>query len=265
MKSRLIHITFVAATAMILSGCQQSVSINYTDPDDPYIGWYKIQTRQDTIIPVFKIGNTYYSVCRGVEIPFRETPEGLEWASEASSMVGTTIGVKDSMPFIIIRDQQAEAVIGETSETVFQYGKIQFLTRIEKPSWLQSSTAFPPRSSDDFVGCFEPVWFPYYRLEIRKDGKKYLFTYLELDKDKKWKPQGGTTELKPLSDPLGFAGFFGNYENILTYNNTLHRFEMMKPDMAPVIRMPLVRISHPCTAGSTTPLVHDPVGIPSWH
>lgn len=180
-------------------------------------------------------------------------------------MVGTKIGVKESMPFIIIRDQQAENFTGETSETIFQYGKVQFLTRIEKPSWLLSPTASSPRSNDDFIGCFEPVWFPYYRLEIRKDGEKYLTTHLELDETRKWKPQGKTTELTPLSDTLGFTGFFGKNENVLTYNKTLRRFEMIQKDKTPVIRMPLIRISEPYDVGTTTPSELVPIGIPTWH
>ena len=48
----------------------------------------------DTIIPVFKTDGTYYSVCRGFEIPLKQCPEGVEWAATPSSMVGTTIGYR---------------------------------------------------------------------------------------------------------------------------------------------------------------------------
>ncbi len=264
MKTRLVLVTLVAATVIALSGCQTSSVVKYTDPEDPYVGWYKLPSRQDAIIPVFRIEDTYYSVCRGVEVPLRETPDGLEWALEPSSMVGTKIGVSGSGPFIIIRDRQAEHFTGETSETAFQYGQAQALKPIEEPSWFTGLTAPAPRGNDDFIGCFEPIWFPYFRLEIRKDGEKYLVTLLEIKETRQWTREDKDTELTPLPDTPGFVGPLGRDRDVLVYNKGLRRFEIIMRNVTPSVRMPLRRVSESLDQSASLPELL-PIGIPTWH
>jgi hypothetical protein len=222
------------------------------------------------VIPVFKIDGTYYSVCRGVEIPFRQIPEGLEWALEPSSMIGTKIIIKDSTPFIIIRDQQAEAIYGHTSETELQYhqyGQAHPLMRIEKPSWLLDPTMSPPKSKEDFVGIYQPAWFPYYRLKIQKDSEKYLLTYSEIDiQENTFKAHGKTEELTPLSGTLGLTKIFGKTDSTLIFHSNLRRYEIVHDNKGSLIRIPLVRIDQ---LSSDKKSIIDPelirIGIPSWH
>jgi len=264
-----------AATLLILialgvSGCgpltEPSVGIR-----DHFLGWYKLPNRHyrtrkvipggGTLIPVFKRDGTYYSLCRGFEVPLKECPEGLEWDLTESSMVGTKIGfnVISNKYYIIIEDARAQYEGGYSTS-----GEKQFMTRVDKPSGLLDATARPPRTNDDFLGWYQPVWFPYV-IEIRKDGPKYLVAYQEPDKSGKWKTRDEPRELTPLPDRLGFTGFDRRNRNNLTYNKILERFELTKntDDQGRFIRMPLVRVSpHPELAAVPLPVR---IGIPFWH
>ncbi|MCK4628367.1 MAG: hypothetical protein KAT56_05150, partial [Sedimentisphaerales bacterium] len=192
----------------------------------------------------------------------KECPEGLEWALTSSSMVGTKIGFDETSNayYIIIEDAQAQYE-GDCSTS----GEKQFMTRVDKPSGLLDATAQPPRTNDDFLGWYQPVWFPYV-IEIRKDSPKYLVTYQLPDKSGVWKPQGEPRELTPLPDRLGFTGFDRRNRHNLTYNEILKHFELTKntDDQGRFIRMPLARVSpHPELAA--VPLPRMRIGIPSWH
>ena len=270
MKGYLSAILLLVAIA-VLTGCQKSVSIQYVNPDDPFTGWFKVVSARnkrkssEIIIPIFKIDETYYSVCRGFEIPFRQTPKGLEWAMEPSSMVGTTIGHHpDGADFIIIRDAQAEDFTSE-SEASHDTSPCP-MTRTVKPSWVLDTAGLSPHKNDDFVGCYQPLWFPYVRIEIRKYGEKYFHVAQELGQTTYSEPK----ELASLSGRLGFTGFDRKNENILTYNKDLRRFEMTKTETMPPIKMPLVQISKQVSGNnivtrSDFPLDFVPIGIPSWH
>jgi ABC-type phosphate transport system substrate-binding protein len=66
--------TFVV-TAVALVGCVSLTARSQTGTRDHLVGWFKIQGG-DTIIPVFKIEETYYSVCwPGIKVPLKECPE----------------------------------------------------------------------------------------------------------------------------------------------------------------------------------------------
>jgi len=65
---------FVVA-GMALTGCVSLTAPSQTGTRDHLVGWFKIQW-SDTIIPVFKIEGTYYSVyCPGIKVPLKECPE----------------------------------------------------------------------------------------------------------------------------------------------------------------------------------------------
>lgn len=269
MKKKLCCVV-LTLLAVSISGCQKTVSISYIDPDDPYTGWYQLPDWNNTVIPVFKIDGIYCSVCRGFEIPFKQTSEGLHWALESSSMVGTKIVKKDSALFIIIKDQQAEAIYGHTSETEGQYsryGRALPLMQIEKPSWLQDPTTSPPKSNNDFLGTYQPVWFPYYQLEIQKDSETYLLVYSEIDmKDNTYKPHGKTKEIVPLKNELGFSSVLGKKDNMLKYNDNLQRYEIVLGKEDSLVKIPLVRIDSLSPNKDTTvnPKLMR-IGIPTWH
>ncbi|MHC4559611.1 MAG: hypothetical protein ACYS80_20145 [Planctomycetota bacterium] len=259
------------ATLVILIGisvpaCQRPGSSSAGDLGeaggrDRLVGWFEI-TGRETIIPVFKADGTYYSVCRNFEIPLKECPEGLEWAPTSSSMAGTTIGFDEASNayYIIIEDQG----LANNYEPYIS-GEKQPMTRIDKPSGLLDATAQPPRTNDDFLGWYQPLWLPVVRFEIRKDGDMYLGAAVQiLRKPGVWETWGEPCEITPLPDRLGFSGFDGNPRVNLAYNEALKRFELTKT-ISCIIRMPLVRVS---PLPSPEGLVVAPpmkIGIPSWH
>jgi hypothetical protein len=223
---------------------------------DPFVGWYLLG--EDRLIPVLKRDGTYYSVCRGFEVPFKKCAEGLEWAVAGSSMMGTKIGAHGA--YISIVDAQ----LGNFVES-YVPGVKQELTRIDRPAWLLEAKGRRPRKNDDFVGWYVPIWFPYVKMEIRKDGEKYLGVYHELQEDGSWKAQGESMELAPLGDRLGFTGFDRDVRYRITYNKSLRRFEL-GGGTSPSERMPLARVSASWEMGYD---VFGPnamkVGIPTWH
>ena len=177
-------------------------------------------------------------------------------------MMGTTIGFDEESnnAFIRIVDRQLE-----NNDQFYIAGEKQYMTKIDKPSWLLDATSEPPRTNDDFLGWYQPVWFPYV-MEIQKDGPKYLVTYQLPDKSGVWKPEGKPRELTPIPGRLGFTGFDRKNRHNLTYNEILERFELTKQRdkrQPAIIRMPLARVSpHPKGAAVLPPMR---IGIPSWH
>jgi len=271
------HIPFVSAATIaliVLGKCQVTLASLYIDPNDPFTGWFMLESPQtrytspEIIIPVFKINEAYYSVCRGVEIPFKRSPEGyLEWALEPSSMEGTRISFSENLNrgYIIIKDSRQPE---ETSESIgksgFQLG-LNHMTKIDKPTCLLNPTISPARKNDDFIGCYQPAWFPYYRFEVQKDGKTYFALYLEQYKDDKWQQNNETIVLTPLHDRLGFEYPNSKKKIELTYNEILHRFEMVLLYTNPATRMPLARIPQsPLDQNQLKPYRSLQIGIPSW-
>ena len=272
-----------AATLLIMIALGVSGCGPLTEPSvgarDYLLGWYKLPNRHyrtrkvipggGTLIPVFKNDGIYYSVCRGFEVPLKECPEGLEWAFTPSSMVGTKIGFDEASNayYIIIEDAGAQGAQyeGDCSTS----GEKQFMTRVDKPSGLPDVTARPPRTNDDFLGWYQPVWFPWIGFEIRKDGKRCLSVEWELsgaERPAVWKSHGKPRELMPIPGRLGFTGFDRKNRHNLTYNEILERFELTKQRdkrQPAIIRMPLVRVSpHPEFAAVPPPMR---IGIPAWH
>jgi len=260
----------VLALSIVFTGCQQTASIQYTDPGDPLTGWFQVVHSQSgnrspgPIIPVFKIDDAYFSVCRGVEVPLKRSVEGLQWALEPSSMVGTTIGIRGGEPFIIIRDAQSENF---TSESPHPHNTgPRAMTRIDRPAGLLELAAPVPKSNKDFVGCYRPVYFPYANIEIRSEGGQFFFAEQEIG-------QAGYSEpkaLTPLTDRLGFTCLDRDCRNELTYNESLQRFELVMTRATPPVRMPLARIStkargEEIVTESDLPSNFAPIGIPTWH
>lgn len=248
----------------VLAGCRVVEPVRYVDPADLLTGYFQIEQQQRnrklpaTVIPVLKIDEMYYSVCRGFEVPFKAGPGGLEWAMEGSSMKGTTIGCRPGGEyFIVIRDSQSEMFTMD-SEGEHDTGP-RPMRRIDKPASVLDPTAPAPRSNDDFAGCYQPRWFPYYRITIRKEGEKYLADAIIMEEKDRWRQDSKTVELAPFSDRLGFDNF--DQRHTIEYNGQLKRYEMVK-STTPPIRMPLVRIDPSASSIDW----HTPViGIPSWH
>jgi hypothetical protein len=233
---------------------------------DRFLGWYKL-TGGDTIIPVFKVHGTYYSVSwPGAEVPLKECPEGLEWAPTPSSMEGTKIGFDEDSNsyYVAIMDSQAS----HFSDGKYGVGEKQALTRIDKPSGLLDATAQRPRSNDDFLGWYQFVWLPCLGYELRKDGERYIAIGQICPEPGLWKTEGEPRELTPLPDGLGFV-IDKKLRVRLTYNEALKRFELTMRDdkrQPAVIRMPLARVSALASAeGDAVPLLTAKIGIPSWH
>jgi hypothetical protein len=256
----------VAATVTaLLEGCAEPPA----GSRDHLLGWFKLPERSekneiisghDTLVPVCKRAGTYYTVCRGFEIPLKECPEGLEWAIAPSSMTGTKIGWDPAAQtaYLAVVDAQAS----NFTDGRYGVGEQQSLTRIDKPPALLDATAPRPRTQDDFIGWFQPV-FPWMRFEVRRGGQKYFVA---------WQAFGGgeeVRELTPLPDQLGFTGFERHGGPRLAYDGALKRFELVMTDTKRIpseIRMPLVRVPAPASPERDAgPSPAAKIGIPSWH
>jgi hypothetical protein len=260
-----------AATLLILiglgvSGCG-TLGEQSAGPRDLLVGWYKLPDRHwrsrevipgpGTLIPVFKRDGAYYSVSNGVEIPLKECSEGLEWALTPSSMEGTTIGFDEesNQYYITIVDRRAQYPADYSTS-----GEKQTMMRINKPSWLLNATVQPPRTNDDFLGCYQPLWFPVFRLIIVKDGDKYQGK-AQFFENGGWKMQEGEfAELTPLTDTLGFV-VGREKEQRLVYNSGLSRFEYQLNALS----MPLARLDSSLPPGTEDAPPTMRIGIPSWH
>ncbi|MBE0537843.1 MAG: hypothetical protein IH624_19455 [Phycisphaerae bacterium] len=235
---------------------------------DHFIGWYRLN--KEIVFPVLKRDGTFYAACRGIEVPFKETADGLEWALEPSSMAGTTIGrfAGTNQYYLKNMDQQSIHHLEESGANPLGFGKEQPVTRIDEPVGLLDATAPAPKNPDDFIGWYQPKWFPYYRFQLRKDGDKYFWDEQEMDQASGWKTGGATRELTPLTDGLGFfTGLDAKKEHRLTYNDSLKRFEVVNIKAGPQgLRTPLARIPEPAT-DTEAPAVRPPIviGIPVWH
>lgn len=251
----------------VLTGCAQP-SKEPAGHRDHLVGWYKV-VKKDTIIPVFKRNGIYYSVCRGAEVPLKECAEGLEWALTPSSMVGTKIGwdAASKSPYLAVVDSQAS----NFTDDRYGVGEKEGMTRVDKPPGLFDAKARRPRTINDFIGCYQPVWFPFVRIEISKTNDRYFSQEHELNGPKpgSWKTRVEPTELWPLSDQLGFTGFDRKNRYRLVYSSDLNRFELVKSpeDKTPaVIRMPVARVPSPASPeGGAAPSPLMRLGIPSWH
>lgn len=254
--------------AAALAGCTSSPVHTQVGNRDHLLGWFKLD-KKDTVIPVFKQNGTYYSVCRGFEAPLKGCSDGLEWALAPSSMTGTKIGwdATSNTCYLAVMDAQAS----NFSDGRYGVGEKETMTRIEKPSWLLDAKARRPRTSDDFLGWYQPVWFPYVRIEIRKEGDRYVSQSREYPGPEpgSWQTREEVRELTPLAGRLGFTGFERQGGQHLVFNDTLSRFEYLLTDVKKPsfsIRMPLARIpAPPPTTTNDVPPTTSRIGIPSWH
>lgn len=261
-KSALILILLALST----TGCRVAPAEQSVGERDYLIGWYKLPDRTHsthkvipgpgTLIPVFKRGGVYYSTCRGVEVPLKVCPDGLEWGWTPSSMVGTKIGLDNEVsrkpPYIMIVDRRAN----DDSYS----GDKQYMTKSEKPACVRDPTIKAPRTCDEMLGFYEPVYFSVFRFILSKNGNQY-WGQGELAKKDGWEQmQKEPLKITPLSDKLGFS--FGKDKAMIVFNPELKRIEYVNPDG---VTMPLVRVKQPflkCMEAKPT-LVE--IGIPSWN
>jgi hypothetical protein len=262
MKTILVLMLLMLVTA----GCRV-VTAEPVGERDYLIGWYNLPDRTHsthkvisgpgTLIPVFKRGGVYYSTCRGVEVPLKVCPEGLEWGWTPSKMVGTKIGLDEASqkPCIIIEDRKAQ----ENDDSLIS-GEKQFMTKAEKPACVREPTIKSPRTHDDILGCYEPVYFPLIRLTLSKNGKQYCVQGKMATKDGWEMIHKEPLELELLPGKLGFSNKKFNAK--LFFNQDNKRVEYVDRDG---IIMPLVRVTPsllPCMESKPS-LVE--IGIPSWN
>jgi len=258
--------TFLLPIALVVVAYGNTMAGQPTGARDHLLGWYKLADR--ALIPIFKIERTYYTVVHpGIEIPLKECPEGLQWALAPSSMVGTKIGSHGESNDVYISIVDTVRVNHEES---FVSGEKQPMTRVGKPSWLLDATAPPPRAHDDFLGWYQPVWCPYIRLEIRKEGKRYLAEFQilrEPDETGSWTPDGEPHELSLLRNRLGFVmKEIDGVTHHIVHNESAEQFELTGPNMdARVSRMPLARVAAPTSKKPPVPSPRMRIGIPYWN
>ena len=262
LAARLLLVAILAGT---MAGCVNPPERSQVGSRDHLLGWFR-RAGSDTIIPVFKRDGTYFSVWHGFEIPFKECPGGLEWAITPSSMIGTRIGWDAAAKtyYLAVMDCQAS----NFSDGRYGCGEKEQLIRIDMTVELPDAKALPPRTREDFLGSYQPIWSPAIRIEIRKDGDRYFSSDRILDRSGDWKPFGEMRELIPLTDQLGFTGFERNGNHRLVYHQALKRFELVmsnaKSDPG-ILRMPLARVQAPLSpdrALASSPVLT--IGIPSW-
>ena len=242
-------------------------------PDEPVgerdylIGWYNLprrhyRTREElpgpgTLIPVYKRGGVYYSTRRGVEVPLKVCPGGLEWGWTPSSMVGTKIGLDEEVslkpPYIMIMDRLEQGDYGAS-------GVKQFMTKTEKLACVRDPTIKPPRTHNDMLGCYVPVYFPLMRFMLSKKGKQYWGQGELATKDGWEQMQKEPLEITLLPDKLGFS--FGKDKAMIVFNPELKRVEYVNPDG---ITMPLVRVKQPLLKCMESKPSTVEIGIPSWN
>jgi len=247
---------------------------------DHLLGWYELPNRDHdtrkvitgpgTLIPVFRIDRTYYTVCRGFEVPLRECTEGLEWAPSPSPMVGTTIGFKAESNEVYIRivDSGLNGI-----DDIYIPGESRSMKKIDKPSWfpMLNAETKPPCTNDDFLGCYQCVWLPPgARCEVRKKAERYyLVLQSHVWEAGVWETRGhDILELTPLPDRLGFTDCAGEDTVGLTYNESLKRFEIISSGLLySNAKMPLVRVASESPSQSDTAPIPtmQKIGIPSWH
>ena len=263
-KTALLLLLLTLATA----GCRVAPDERVGERDY-LVGWYNLPERNystrkavsgpGTLIPVFKRGGVYYSTCRGVEVPLKVCPEGLEWGRTPSSMIGTKIGLDNEVsrkpPYIMIKDRLAQYE-GNNST----YGEKQFMTKTEKPACVRDPTIKPPLTRDDMLGCYVPVYFPLMRFMLSKKGKQYWGQGGLATKDGWEQMQKKPMEITVLPDKLGFS--FGKGKAMIVFNPDLKRVEYVDPDG---ITMPLVRVKQPLLKCMESKPSLIEIGIPSWN
>lgn len=269
----LLCIPVVALGAVGMQSCARSGTHSPADSRDQFIGWFALPGRterkqvipgEDTLIPVFKRDGTYYSVCRGVEIPFKKCTEGLEWALMPSSMAGTKIGRDEKLKtyYLAVVDSQAS----NFTDGRYGCGEKESITKLKQPPGLLNPKTRSPHTNGDFAGTYQFVWFPWVRIEVRQNGARYIGQEWEFSgpRPASWKARVKPCELTSLSNQPGFS-FGQNTGNRLVYNRSLERFElaMERKGMTPsIIRAPLARVQ---SGDSSVPLVVRSIGIPAWH
>ena len=145
------------------------------------------------------------------------------------------------------------------------------MTRIRKPSGLLNAIDRRPRSNEDFLGWYQPTWFPWLKIEIQKNGDRYFSREQEYhDYPGVWYTPAEPLSLTPLPGQLGFICNQNNRgSDRLVYNEGLKRFEIVieRAEMTPsIVRMPLARIPTPSSTGDDrAPAPTVLIGIPSWN
>lgn len=269
------NIVALVSLTTLLAGCVNAPKQSPAGNRDHLLGWFAVPGRNeqnqvitghDTLIPTFKQEGTYYSVCRGFEVPLKECTEGLEWAITPSSMTGTTIGwdAGSRTYYLAVMDAQTS----NNTDGRSGIGEKEPMTRVETSPRLPNANARRPRIQDDLLGCYQPVWFPWVKIKISKKSGRY-FSAQEFYEPGIWRTSNEERELTPLPYQLGFTGFERKGSHRLVYNESLKRFELVKTiSKTPpsVIRMPLARISAPSKSdGGDNPPTSVRIGIPSWH
>jgi len=262
MKATLVLILVMLVT----SGCRV-VPAEPVGERDYLIGWYNLPERKHstnevvpgagTLIPVFKRGGTYYSICRGVEVPLKVCSEGLEWGWTPSSMIGTKIGLDEASqkPFIIIEDRIAQA----NDDSLISNEK-RFMTKVEKPAFILDPTIKPPLSHDDMLDCYQVLYAPVIRLTLSKKGTQYWVQGEMATKDGWEQIHKEALELELIPGKLGFSS--KKFKAMIVFNQDHRRVEYVNPDG---LTMPLVRVEQPLLPRIEAIPVRVEIGIPSWN
>ncbi|MGE5296293.1 MAG: hypothetical protein ACM3VT_15835 [Solirubrobacterales bacterium] len=228
------------------------------------VEWFKMPpvekiTTTDTLIPILQIGDAYYTTCLGMEIPLQESPNGLQWGLTPSPLAGTSIGYFGPTYPCSIHIVDRTRASFDSSHSPDAIPPV-FMTKVDKPVKLLKAKSGRPRKLNDFLGLYYPVWYPWIRMEIRKQAGHYWTVEQDLVSSKpplEWRSTGRPVLITPFTDGLGFFGFPGGPLS-LKYNEDLKRYELVRSDNG--IKIPLAKVS-PGKDAAIPPL---PIGVPTW-
>lgn len=215
---------------------------------DHYLGWYRLppvdrKTREPvdrpgSLIPIFKRGETYYTVMKWVEVPLVASDTGLVWGYEQTSMRGTafTFDPATGEYFLIHCDAQHAG-----NDEWYVWGERRRLHPADPPGWLPDFTADPPRSLRDKLGDYYFAWCPVLSIRITEEDGSYWSVERVRDDHGRWVDHGSRQEVCLSSNPLRF-----NHQakpNPIRFNTDLRRYEVVapRPQAPDDMRMPLLR------------------------
>lgn len=281
---RLFRITLILIAFLLATLCTGHYLYRHSSHRgyDHYVGWYHMpdldrKTRQPILndprslgdlIPIFKRGDTFYTVEHFAECPLKMAGETLVWDVSPSSLAGTTLGYNRDTHQYYLRWYDTKTESGDES---YVPGEVYPLTKTDPPDWVSDLPTPAPKTLDDFLGDYYYAWCPILRMTIAKSGERYVANGAMRSESGEWETDlhADLPELQPMNDSLGLIWHAGKKIIHIVYNAALQRYEMVfhQDKVLPhSISIPLLRRDPLRThTGEAIRTPHPNIGIPAWH